>query len=91
VVDHKYRMIPNIVCCNPRNNPPFVNGWYGLLKQSNWDSDGKCAMAKELGSGRICGWAHVLWLYRTGVYILLFVSKERLYIMFGWGQLKVLF
>jgi hypothetical protein len=42
-------------------------------------------MSGELGFGRTCGWAHVPWLFNTGMYTLLFLNKEKLYMMSGMG------
>jgi hypothetical protein len=56
VVDQKYRMVPNIFCCSPRNSSPFWKGVVWAAKAA------KLGLEWKVGNGRRVGFWEDLWL-----------------------------
>jgi hypothetical protein len=55
IIDCKYSIEPNVLCCVNRNASPFRKGCFGLLKQLRWTLGESMVMAKESDSRRISG------------------------------------
>jgi hypothetical protein len=56
VIDHKYRIRPNIFCCNPRNSSPF---WKGMIWAAN---AAKLGFRWNVGNDRRIRFCEDLWV-----------------------------